>query len=69
MEKEVLGLKVEVNEKQAIRRAKKFYRELTKLCDRYGFMPSLAKDDETKDEYLVINLKDLISEKDIKISM
>ena len=61
--------KVEIDEEQIIERVKKFHDEINKLCEKYGFMPSIAEDEETKDKYIAINLKDLIAKEDIKVSM
>ena len=60
-------LKVDVDE--AIERFKEFQVELMELCNKYKIEPQLAKDDETNDNFIVINVKDFIKKEDIELNI
>lgn len=60
---------VKVNTDDVLKRFKSFTKELMKLCEKYGLEPEVARDDETKDNFIIVNVKDFIQEKDIKMSI
>lgn len=64
-----LEAKAEVNTKEILKRFRAFNNELMELCSKYDLEPQLAKDDETKDNFIIINVKDFIKEEDIKIDI
>ena len=64
-----MEVSVSVDVKASIQRMKKFNKELLKLCDKYGLETHFASDEETKEHYIVIDIKDFIKEEDIKLDI
>lgn len=60
---------IKVNVDKTIKRYKEFQNKLLELCKEYNVEPELAKDEETNDNFIVINIKDFIKEEDIKMSI
>lgn len=60
---------VKVDIKSILERTKEFGKEFEELCNKYGLVPDMAKDDETKDIFFVVSVKDLINKEDIDIQM
>lgn len=60
-------VKVDIN--SILERTKEFGKEFEELCNKYGLVPDMAKDDETNDIFFVVSVKDLIDEKDIDINV
>lgn len=60
---------VKIKTKKVINRMKEFNKKLIALCDEYGVEAHLASDDETDEKYIVIDIKDFIKEKDIKMNI
>lgn len=60
---------VKVDIKTILERTKEFGKEFEELCNKYGLVPDMAKDDETNDIYFIVSVKDLINEKDIKMNI
>lgn len=64
-----MEVKIKKNKDKVINRFKKFSNELLKLCDRYGLEIQMATDNETNDNFIVINVADFIKEEDFKIKV
>ncbi len=62
-----MEVKIKKNKDKAINRFKKFSNELLKLCDRYDLEVQMATDDETNDNFIVINVADFIKKEDFKV--
>lgn len=60
---------VKVDIKSILERTKEFGKEFEELCNKYGLVPDIAKDDETNDIFFVVSVRDLIDEKDIDIQL
>lgn len=60
---------IEVNIKDILKRTKQFGKDFEELCNKYGLVPDMAKDNSTNDVYFVVNVKDLIEKKDIKMNV
>ena len=60
---------VEINIKDILERTKEFGKEFEELCNKYGLVPDMAKDDKTNDVYFVVSVKDLIDKKDIRMDI
>ena len=60
---------VNIDIKTILERTKEFGKEFEELCYKYGLVPDMAKDDETKDIFFIVSVKDLINEKDIKLNI
>ena len=52
-----------------LKKFREFIPELKQLCEKYNVELGTAKDDETNDNYIVINIKDFIKEEDIKMNI
>lgn len=52
-----------------LKKIKEFIPELKQLCAKYNVELGTAKDDETNDNFIVINIKDFIKEEDIKMNI
>lgn len=61
--------KIEVNVNDIIERTKQFGKEYEELCNKYGLVPEIATNEETKDVFFIVSVKDLINEKDIKMNI
>lgn len=60
---------VKVDIKSILERTKEFGKEFEELCNKYGLVPDMAKDDETNDIFFVVSVRDLIDEKDIDVQI
>lgn len=60
---------VKVDIKTILERTKEFGKEFEELCNKYGLVPDMAKDDETNDIFFVVSVRDLIDEKDIDVQI
>jgi hypothetical protein len=61
--------KLKFKEGSVLKRFKAFTSELMELCKKYEIEPQMAQDDATNDNFIVINVKDFIRKKDIKIKL
>lgn len=61
--------KVRLKDGNVLKRFKAFTSELMELCNKYEIEPQMAQDDATKDNFIVINVKDFVKKKDIKIKL
>lgn len=60
---------VKVDIKTILERTKEFGKEFEELCNKYGLVPDMAKDNETNDIFFIVSVKDLINEEDIKLKI
>ena len=61
--------KVELDKEKVVSKVKDFTKELVDLCERYGFIPQIATNAETKENFIIVNVADLITEDDIKMQI
>lgn len=64
-----LKAKIELDKENVITKVKDFTKELTDLCNKYGFIPQIAHNEETKENFIIVNVADLITEDDIKMEI
>lgn len=69
VKKDGIKAEIKVNVEDILERTKEFGKEFEELCNKYGLVPNIATDDETKDVFFVVNVKDLIQEKDIDMKI
>ena len=60
---------INVDVKTILERTKEFGKEFEELCNKYGLVPDMAKEDETNDIFFIVSVKNLINEKDIKMNI
>lgn len=60
---------VKVDIKTILERTKEFGKEFEELCNKYGLVPDMAKDDETNDVFFVVSVKSFINKEDIKMNI
>lgn len=60
---------VKVDIKTILERTKEFGKEFEELCNKYGLVPDMAKDDETNDIFFVVSVKSFINKEDIKMNI
>lgn len=52
-----------------LKKIREFIPELKQLCEKYNVELGTAKDNETNDNFIVINIKDFIKEEDIRMNI
>lgn len=60
---------INVDIKTILERTKEFGKEFEELCNKYGLVPDMAKDDETNDIFFVVSVKSFINKEDIKMNI
>ena len=63
----IATVKVDMN--SILERTKEFGKEFEELCNKYGLVPDMAKDDETNDIFFVVSVRDLINKEDMDIQV
>ena len=61
--------KIELDKEKITSKVKDFTKELVDLCEKYGFIPQIAHNEETKENFIIVNVADLITENDIKMQI
>lgn len=64
-----MGVTFKLDVDGALKRFNEFLPQLKQLCEKYNVELGTAKDDETNDNFIVINIKDLIKEEDIRMNI
>lgn len=60
---------IKLNVDGTLKKIREFIPELKQLCEKYNVELGTAKDNETNDNFIVINIKDFIKEEDIRMNI
>ena len=64
-----MKVKVNIDKAKTTNEIQAFAKELVELCKKYEVVIQSAEDEETKEKYIVIRLKDFVKAEDIKIDL